>query len=280
MEIELLHVLYASPVSAISTAAGPRRILDAGLADRLRGGGHTVEVLEIRDDVLEASGAIGAEFVLAAAISREVANARRRGRLPVVLSGSCHAGLGGVAGLEAARPGVVWLDAHPDFNTPETTESGLLDGMVTATLTGRCWEGLRATVPGFRPVDDRSVLMLGIREPDEAEADLLDASAITVLSPGAVRSDLEHALEDLARRIAATYVHLDLDVLDASEAAMNSYATPGGLSRQELADTLAVIRQCCGIDAFTLASYDPEADLDGTACQAAIDAVEAAVGRP
>lgn len=279
MEIELLHVLHASPVSAISTAAGPRRVLDAGLAGRLQGTGHAVEVREITRKGLQDSGAIGAEFALSAAVSRQVAGARRRGRLPVVLSGSCHAGIGGVAGLESARPSVVWLDAHPDFNTPETTKSGLLDGMVTATLTGRCWAGLRATVPGFRPVDDRSMLMLGVREPDEAEARLLDDSAVTVLSPAEVPGELETALEALARRTAATYVHLDLDVLDASEGRANAYATPGGLSRQELAGVLAAIRQHCGIDAFTLASYDPSADPDGAACEAAIDAVEAAVGR-
>lgn len=278
MKIEILFVKHASPVSAISTAAGPQRILDAGLADRLVRSGHHVDVGEITAPAGGSPGVIGREFAVATAISERVRDARRHGRLPVVLSGSCHAALGCVAGLDVERPGIVWLDAHPDFNTPETTGSGLLDGMVLATITGRCWANLRSSVSGFEPVDDGPILMLGIRDLDAAEAELLDDSGITMLPPRDVRSDLSSTLGTLASRVGGTYVHLDLDVLDATEGKANAYATPGGLTADEVGHALSAVRRSCGMDVLTLASYEPGADPEGAVCDAAIRAVEAAVG--
>lgn len=275
MDIEILPVRHASPVSAISTAAGPERLLRAGLEDRLASSGHDVRIREVCGPEGSGSSPIGREFAVAAGISDQVRAARRRGRMPMVLSGSCHAAVGSVAGLERDRRGVLWLDAHADFNTPETTESGLLDGMVLATITGRCWAGLRSGIPGFEPVADRDVLMLGIRDLDRGESSLLDESAITVLSAEETASELERELERLAEHVSDVYVHLDLDVLDASEGKANAWATSGGLTRDELGRALATIQRRCGIGVLTLASYEPDADPEGRACDAAIDAVEA-----
>ena len=74
--------------------------------------------------------------------------ARQDGAFPVVLSGSCFAAVGVVAGLEESEPSVVWFDAHADFNEPVTSVSGYFDGMGLAVLTGSAWQGLLATVPG------------------------------------------------------------------------------------------------------------------------------------
>src|SRR5206468_12877100 len=96
--------------------------------------------------------------------------ARAQGRFPVVLSGNCGASLGVVGGLmqarggAAARPlGVVWMDAHGDFNTPDTSASGFLDGMSLAALVGRCWRALTLVTPGVA-VPEHHVLHLGGRD--------------------------------------------------------------------------------------------------------------------
>ena len=67
-----------------------------------------------------------------------------------MLAGNCNTALGSVAGLDHLdRTGVVWFDAHGDFNTPETTVTGSFDGMALAMLTGRCWTGLYIACPAF-----------------------------------------------------------------------------------------------------------------------------------
>src|SRR3569833_2381396 len=120
--------------------AGPTDLLRHGAAERL--GAEVVTVAEsgyeeVQRAVAEQARRAGAD---------EVA--------PIVLAGNCGASVGVVAGLAARDDlAVVWLDAHGDLNTPETTTSGFVDGMGLAMLTGRC----RTTVPGFRPVPDEHV---------------------------------------------------------------------------------------------------------------------------
>lgn len=165
-----------------------------------------------------------------------------------------------------------------DLNTPETTGSGLLDGMVLATITGRCWRRLRSTIPGYRPVDDSAILLVGVRELDPGEASLLEDLAIARVSPGATRARRHAALARLAERVDGVYAHFDLDVLDASVGRANAFASAGGLSGAELSRWLADVEQTCGIGALTLASYDPVADRGGGICDVALEAVEAAWG--
>lgn len=68
-----------------------------------------------------------------------------RGVFPLTLAGNCISSVGTLGGLGAGPTGVLWFDAHGDFNTPESTVGGFLDGMALATVTGRCWTGLAAT---------------------------------------------------------------------------------------------------------------------------------------
>ena len=81
----------------------------------------------------------------AAAVSRD------QGRLPIVLGGNCNTAVGGASGVHDGSLGVIWFDAHSDFCTPETTETGVFffDGMGLAMLAGRCWRGMLSAVPGY-----------------------------------------------------------------------------------------------------------------------------------
>src|SRR5213076_1024078 len=114
-------------------------------------------------------------------LATSVAAARRGGAFPIVLAGNCMASVGVFAGLRARSrkvPAVCWFDAHADFNTPETTESGFLDGMALATLTGRCWQSLTKSVPDFRPIPESQVLLFGTRNVVTFERKALEASEI------------------------------------------------------------------------------------------------------
>ncbi len=84
--------------------------------------------------------------------------------LPLIFAGNCNSSLGTVAGVGADRLGVVWFDAHADFDDPEENTSGFFDVMGLAMLTGRGWATLRKTMPGHDPIDERSVVLAGVRD--------------------------------------------------------------------------------------------------------------------
>lgn len=176
--------------------------------------------------------------------------------LPIVLSGHCGAAIGAAAGLGADA--ILWFDAHGDYNTPDTTDSGFLDGMCLAVATGRCWHGLARTIPGFRPIDPRRVIHVGARDwsPGEREALLHDG----------VR--LEPSFDGIdAKRLL---VHVDLDVIDSRYGRANPYACEGGLSPDDVLRVIDDARERFPVAGLVIASYDPGCDTDGRIAEAAL----------
>jgi arginase len=86
-----------------------------------------------------------------------------------VLSGNCNSALGTLAGLNERNCGMIWFDAHGDFNTPKTTESTFLDGMGMAIAAGHCWKKLATTIPWFSPLLDSNIIHVGGRDFDRGE---------------------------------------------------------------------------------------------------------------
>src|SRR2546430_6052099 len=190
MDIQLLAVPYDSGNRGARMGAGPEALLDAGLQQALREDGHRVylKVAELPADGWHAEIQTG--FELMRMLAAAVRAACDSSRLPIVLAGNCNTAVGTVAGLGADSTGVAWFDAHADFNTPETTTSGFLDGTAVAILTGRCWTQLAATVPAFKPISDDHVCLIGTRDIDSLEGGLLDESNVQVIPPRQVRSTL------------------------------------------------------------------------------------------
>ena len=213
----------------------------------------------------------GTAFDLDRQLATAIAEARARGAFPLVLAGNCITSVGIIGGLSGATTGVLWFDAHGDFNTPETTVGGFLDGMALATL-GRCWTTLAAGVPGFAPVAEENVVLVGARDLDPAEAALLTASGVVHLRPEEAEARLDAELERLGRRADRLYVHVDLDVLDGSEGRANGYSGGRGLSRAALLDAIRMAGRRCRVAAGAITAYDPGYDLDGAVAQTAIEA--------
>ena len=149
MDLTLISVPYDSALRGVRMGAGPERLIGAGLPGRLEALGHTVR-LETVEHEAEPPTEIRTGFELMRGVAAQVSAAVRAGRFPIVLSGNCNTAVGTIGGL-GGGVGIVWLDAHGDFHTPETTTGGFLDGTGLATATGRCWRALAATVPGFHP---------------------------------------------------------------------------------------------------------------------------------
>ncbi len=250
--------------------AGPEHLLRAGLDRRLRDAGYRTQVHIVEPPADAWRAEIGTAFALACAVASVAGTAVRAGAFPLVLSGNCGpAALGCIGGL-GSTPAVLWFDAHGDFNTPETAVGGFLDGMSLATLTGRCWTQLAAGIPGFAPVPESAVALLGARDLDPLEAEALGASQIRRVTVGDMRGGLPAALTALSAGRTTAYLHLDLDVLDPSEGRVNPYAAPDGLRRADLEWAIATIGRTVPVRAASLTALDPGSDTDGRACENAL----------
>jgi arginase len=274
--VQLIEVPFDSGHWGVRMGRGPGAILDGGLAGLRLADGHAVE----RERVQPATRfptEIAGGFTVVAAIARAVRAAAWHSRFPLVLMGNCLGSLGVVTGLGAGDTGVVWLDAHADFNTPESSRSGFLDGMALATLTGRCWAGALEQLPGFQPVAAENVILVGARDVDPAEEPLLAQAGIARVAPGRVLDELPAALDSLLSRVDRLYLHLDLDVLDPAEGRANGFAAAGGLTLEELLATISLVRDRAPLAAAGLSAYDPEHDPFGTIRAAALQAALASL---
>ena len=242
--------------------AGPRELIRAGIVDDLGTGAAVTEYTA--DDGLF-RGEVASGFDIQRWLARRVSACRERGGFPLVLAGNCSTAVGTFAGLRSRSrkvPGVCWFDAHGDFNTPETTESGFLDGMALAILTGHCWTQLTRSIPDFRPAAESSVVMFGTRDLDAAERKALSASDIHWPRS---RRDTDSETERLAmlrKNVGEVYLHIDLDVLDESVARVNQFACPGGMSIERVLDLIRDIGAHFHIGAAALTAWDPSHDPD------------------
>jgi arginase len=204
-------------------------------------------------------------------------------RFPLVLAGNCNSCVGTLAGMGASRAGIVWFDAHGDFNTPETTQTGFLDGMGLAMATGRCWRALLNTIPGFVPVPDNRIVHVGSRDLDIAERQMLEHAGIPMVTPASTGSSdihdaLKTALSDLKDRVDRIYLHIDMDVLDTDQGRPNRLAVPGGLPVERVEEAIGMIRAHVSLGGCGICSYDPTYDRADSVLNAGLRLIRAAVG--
>jgi arginase len=263
MDVCLIAVPYHAGDERVGSSKGPERLLGAG-AEALfttRNVGMMVEHVSrgapFRDTATSA-GRVNKE--LAARVRAAVSS----GRLPIVLSGSCNSCMGVLAGYDHGRSGAVWLDAHADFNTPETTASGFFAGMSMAVVTGHCYRDYWGEIGDNTPLAEESVVMFGVRAlSPEAERARLEESAISVVGApsGSWRGEVAPALDELAQRVEDVYLHVDFDAF-APEIAPGiiDEPVPGGLSLADAEEIIRATGDRFHIQAATLATYTPELD--------------------
>ncbi len=220
-------------------------------------------------------------------LGRIAADTLREGRFPIGLLANCNGLMGMLAGLQHSgttnRPlkvGLVWIDAHADFNTPETTLSGMLGGMPVAVSAGLCLTRLRLQ-SGLDPALPYSyIVMAGLRDVDPLEQELLDRHRIEMISAAELRQSAPRIHEQMKRLSDLTdliYVHIDMDVLDPKEVSGHSLTVPGGPTSRELGAALAMMFQFQKAAALGLASYPAGSDSDKTSLKAAYTLIEGAI---
>jgi arginase len=239
--------LSRQPFSPTGVSKGPETMATGGIQEILAKMAVTTRVHEARltpDEDKEYGGwkRLGMALGHFADIVRQN---EHDGYFTVGLLATCPSMPGLVAGLqrsgapnEALKIGMLWLDAHPDFNTPETTRSGSLGGMPVAVATGRALHRLRLDAKLEPPLPDVHVVMGGVRLTDPLEQHLLDESRIEQVSVEDLRRGSPAVFEQLDRLNRLTdkiYVHIDMDVLDPREVMGHGNKVPNGPSSEQLA---------------------------------------------
>jgi arginase len=216
-----------------------------------------------------------------------VADMRRRGLLTIGFLANCNGLMGMLGGLQRSgqdwrplRVGLVYCDAHGDFNTPETTLSGMLGGMPVAVSTGMCLTRLRIECGLDPALPSRYVTLVGVRDLDPLEQELVDRLDVGRISVDEVRRgspsiDLE--MERLAILTDLIYIHIDLDVLDPSEVPGHDLSVEDGPTSMEMADALRIMFEHPKAAAFGIASYPVGYDEDGLTLRAVSNLVEGVV---
>jgi arginase len=184
--------------------------------------------------------------------------------------------LGTLAGLRAKDVGVIWFDAHGDFNTPAISPSGFLDGMALAMAAGLCHHevvqqiGLTPTVPASH------IVHLGGRDFDPPEWEALRRSPVQVVTALEMQQDgvaaaVAPALEKLREQVQEIYLHVDIDVLNSEHYPANEFPAAGGLTLEELAQALHFIGEKFMVCAAALTAYNPDVDPKGKTLEAGLE---------
>lgn len=256
--LRVLALPFHNGLPGVGMGAGPERLLGLGLAEAV--GAQAVERIEPVDPE-EPEVARVAE--LDRRLARRVRAATEAGAFPLVMAGNCNSCLGTTAGAGAEGLGVVWFDAHPDFDSPDES-LGFFDGMGLRILTGTGYRHLRGTIPGFAAIPEPAVVLAGVRDVEPHQRAPLAASALEQVPGGPYDpATLGPALDRLRTRRHRVYLHIDLDALDPAEGRANAFAAPGGLSAGQLLEAVSAVFARFDVAAAALTAYDPAVDADG-----------------
>jgi arginase len=217
-------------------------------------------------------------------IGELVADAARDGFVPVVLGGDHSVALGTLGGLhEVHGPGgAIWIDAHGDLNSPETSPSGNVHGMVLAAALGLAGDRFRGDGWGLPALAPGRVALVGVRALDEGERELLREVDVLVFTMSDVdRLGVEHAVREALAHVAGpgfVHVSLDMDVVDPDVAPGVGTPVRGGLSYREAHLTLELIAESGLASSLDVVEVNPILDRENETGKLAVELVASGLG--
>ena len=292
VRVAVVKMPYVGERNVPDTSRGPDYLEEGGIRKLLEQQGAQVKTttdnVALTPDEEKSYGSWNHLALAAGDMSTVVAAERRAGYLPIGLLANCNGLLGMLSGLQHSGPtakplrvGMVFIDAHGDFNTPETTLSGMLGGMPVAIAAGQCLSRMRLKA-GLEPaIPTRHIVEMCVRDTDPLEQDLLDRSDIQQLTLEDVRTrsaNLHREMKRLSELTDVIYIHVDMDGLDPREVPGHPLTVPGGPTSAELAAALTEMFKYEKVGAFGVAStpFD-DRDKTGISRQAAYNLILGAV---
>ena len=272
---------------------GPSAIRYAGLEERLVGLGYVVddqgnvetavaEATALRDERARFLPEIHDTCELIAA---RVAEATRRGATPLVLGGDHSVALGTLGGLASVHGagGVLWIDAHSDINTPETSPTGNVHGMALAAALGLAGGGFESDTWPLPAVDPKRVALVGTRLLDDGERQLLRDAGVRVFTMSEIdRIGIERAIRESLDRISGpgfVHVSFDMDVLDPEIAPGVGTPVRGGLTYREAHLALELVAESGLAGSLEVVEVNPILDRENTTAITAVELVASALGK-
>jgi arginase len=271
---------------------GPSAIRYAGLDARIRAlGRRYLDWGNVETAVAEATdvGDERARFLAqikstCERVARLVGQAVQQGFVPLVLGGDHSVALGTIGGLaETLGPGgVLWIDAHGDVNTPETSPSGNVHGMGLAAVLGRAGRAFESDAWPLPAVDPTRIALVGVRALDEGERALLrelDARVYTMSDVD--RIGVERAIrESLAHVVGPGFVHLSLDMDAVDPEVAPGVGTPvrGGLSYRETHLALELVAESGLVGSLEVVEVNPILDRENETAKLAVELIASALG--
>ena len=241
-----------------------------------------VEQIAMGDPLLKhLEGAMAA----AEGLAQRVETALGQGRLPIVLGGDHSLALGSIAVVARGRAlGVLWVDAHGDFNTAESSPSGNIHGMPLAALCGYGDPRLVNLLGPGPKVDPRRVALIGVRDVDSGEKAVLRASGATVFTMQQIdrqglASVVMQALDVVRAAGGGFHVSFDLDVIDPSHAPGVGTPVPGGISYREAHLIMELVAETGGLTSLDLVEVNPILDRENVTGQLAAEMAWSACGK-
>lgn len=267
--ITVVEVPYEMGMREVGTGAGPGRLLGAG-ADRVlayRGVPAQVQHIHLRDKSCEGLDAV---VDLGRQVRVAVREARQQELLPVILAGNCITCVGVLAGLEGSETGIVWMDAHADFHTPETSISGNLEGMALAVAAGHCHEDLRGRIGLGTPVAEHNIVLVAPRDVEAGERERLAASQVAIVE----------AVTPLPVTVGAEqlYLHIDLDCLALEESPGVAFRAAGGMPVAEAVELVRHMVSTLPVAVVGMTNFRPDLDEDDKTLGAALRLLAAVQG--
>jgi len=274
----------------LGSEQGPAELRKRGLIERLRNDG--VDVADFGDVPIPAKARAGigpSRQASVETIARWVAKyswrALGEGRVPLVLGGDHSVALGNIAAASQVVPGlgIIWIDAHPDFNTPDTSPSDNIHGMVLALAAG--WgDPSLARLLGFAPmVHAERIVVIGARSIDAGEMSNVRRAGVRVFDGEhverfGIRATVGEATAYLAKnQTRAVHLSVDLDVLDPTQWPGVSTAVSGGMSASDLCLAARMIGEAAPIAAMDIVELTPPEDLSGVTAEVAIQVAQNAL---
>jgi arginase len=272
---------------------GPSAIRYAGLEERLTSLGYEVrdhgnvetavpEATALHDERARFLPEIKATC---ARIATKVVEEVNSGAMPLVLGGDHSVALGTLWGLASVSGpgGVLWIDAHPDINTPETSPSGNVHGMPLAAALGLAGAEFESDAWPLPALDPRRVVLVGLRQTDAGERRLLREAGVRVFTMSEIdRIGVERAMREALDRVAgAGFVHLslDMDALDPELAPGVGTPVRGGLTYREAHLALELIAESDLLGSLEVVEVNPILDRENTTALTAVELVASALGK-
>lgn len=283
--VSVLKFPYNGHFGLEELSGGPNALEEGGLLGLLEElGCHVAWRGEARlsPEEEEAYGARNRLALASRHLASMVSEQLEEGNTPLGLLANCNGLMGMLAGHQRTKHGprkvgLIWMDAHGDFNTPETSLSGMLGGMPVAISTGLCLHHIRRTSGLDPPISPSHVTMVGVRDTDPWEQYLLDThnvSQITVDEVKRLSPAIDMEVDRLSRLTDIIYVHVDLDVLDPAEIPGAGLPVEGGPTAEELAQALEIIFEYPAVGGFGVASYPWRRDGDKVGLRSVYKLVE------